>query len=117
MILENERTAKEMEALGKKSRIIAYMFHAVVDGKEWEGCKARHRLLIDAKDKELLKANTPPLHYYCRSVLSPISKRQLEKYGGEAQLEADKAKLKAAPTFQWRHTPDTDLFREGDLEE
>ena len=117
LILENERTAKEMEALGKKSGIVAYRFHSVIDGKEWEGCKARHRLLIDAKDKELLKANTPPLHYFCRSAINGISKRRLEKYGGEAQLEADKAKLKAAPTFQWRHTPDSSIFDEGTLEE
>lgn len=116
-ILENERIARELEAEGFVSGIVAYMFHAVIDGKEWEGCKARHRLLIDAKDKELLRANTPPLHYFCRSRITGISKRKLEMYGGQAQLEADKKKLKEAPVFKWRYTPDKEIFDEGNLEE
>lgn len=116
MVLENDRLRKEAEAKGLESYIKAYKFTAILDGREWEGCHARDGLLI-AADDPLLKKNTPPLHYFCRSKLTPLSKRFLERYGGQAQIDADRPKLEAAPEFQWHHTPDKSIFDEGQIED
>lgn len=113
-VLENDRLAREAVAAGREPFVIAYKFTGILDGREWEGCHARDGLLI-AWDDPRLKDHTPPLHYYCRSKLTPLTRVSLPKYGGEKQLKADKPKWDKVPKFQWRHTPNKELFAEGDI--
>ena len=117
MILEDDRIREELEEDGMDGGIVAYLFQAVMDGREWEGCKARNGLLISAKDP-LLKDNTPPLHYFCRSRLTPIDEFTFDiEMDGENRVKADREKLLAAPVFQWHYTPDKGIFKEADLPE
>jgi len=62
-------------------------------------CEHRNGLLF-ALDDPRLRQNTPPLHYQCRSILSPVSGYRLEKMGGKARLDADRAKMDEAPDPQ-----------------
>ncbi len=64
--------------------------------READICQHRNGLLF-ALDDPRLRQNTPPLHYQCRSVLTPISGYKLEKMGGRERLAADRAKMDEAP--------------------
>lgn len=115
LIYENERIAAELGERGIPGGVMAYRYNAVIDGREWEGCKFRHGLLIGATDP-LLEENTPPLHYFCRSSISPITEYEFyEEYDGEATLKRDREKLLQAPKFVWHYTPDKGIFEEAEL--
>lgn len=82
--------------LQSKGFIQAVRFDAILDSRVTEICQHRNGLLF-ALDDPRLRQNTPPLHYQCRSVLTPISGYKLEKMGGKARLDADRAKMDEAP--------------------
>jgi SPP1 gp7 family putative phage head morphogenesis protein len=85
--------------LQSKGFIQAVRFDAVLDSRVTDICEHRDGLLF-ALDDPRLRQNTPPLHYQCRSVLTPISGYKLEKMGGKARLDADRAKMDEAPDPQ-----------------
>lgn len=82
--------------LQSKGFIQAVRFDAILDSRVTDICQHRNGLLF-ALDDPRLRQNTPPLHYQCRSVLTPISGYKLEKMGGKARLDADRAKMDDAP--------------------
>lgn len=82
--------------LQSKGFIQAVRFDAILDSRVTDICEHRDGLLF-ALDDPRLRQNTPPLHYQCRSVLTPISGYNLEKMGGKARLDADRAKMDEAP--------------------
>jgi SPP1 gp7 family putative phage head morphogenesis protein len=76
-------TAPEMEGF-----IVAVEFTAILDSRTTEICGERHGLVFKIDD-EWLKANTPPLHYQCRSTLLPVDKYSLAiEPGLEEKFEA-----------------------------
>ena len=85
--------------LQSKGFIQAVRFDAILDSRVTDICEHRNGLLF-ALDDPRLRQNTPPLHYQCRSVLTPISGYKLEKMGGKARLDADRAKMDEAPDPQ-----------------
>lgn len=85
--------------LQSKGFIRAVRFDAVLDSRVTDICEHRDGLLF-AMDDPRLRQNTPPLHYQCRSVLTPISGYKLERMGGQARLDADRAKMDEAPSVQ-----------------
>lgn len=76
--------------------VVAVQFSAILDTRTTEMCRARHGLVLALEDAALA-ANTPPLHYSCRSYLLPISRYQLEKLGGGDFLAAERAKVEGLP--------------------
>ena len=82
--------------LQSKGFIQAVRFDAILDSRVTDICQHRNGLLFSLDDPRL-RQNTPPLHYQCRSVLTPISGYKLEKMGGRERLDADRAKMDDAP--------------------
>ena len=73
----------------RKSEVVgAVQFTAVIDARTTDICKKRDGLIMELSDKRL-QANTPPLHFMCRSVLVPVDKFDLEdlKKGDEGQQD------------------------------
>ncbi len=58
--------------------ISAVQFIAILDSRVTDICEARNGKIILLSNTELLILNTPPLHYNCRSILSPISRYEYE---------------------------------------
>ncbi len=58
--------------------VVAVQFVAILDARTTQTCKSRNGLIMELDDKRL-GDNTPPLHYQCRSVLSPISRIEWRK--------------------------------------
>lgn len=52
--------------------IVGFMFDALIDQSVTKICRSRHGLVY-RPDTELLKKNTPPCHYNCRSHLIPLA--------------------------------------------
>ena len=52
-------------------------FLSIMDSRTTDICRARNGRIMRL-DSEELAANTPPLHYMCRSVLSPITRYDLQ---------------------------------------
>lgn len=57
--------------------IVAVQFNAILDARTTPWCRNRDGLVMKLDD-ERLPANTPPLHYQCRSVLTPMDEFDLE---------------------------------------
>lgn len=51
--------------------IVAVQFNAILDARTTPWCRHRDGMVM-MLDDERLAANTPPLHYQCRSVLTPM---------------------------------------------
>lgn len=88
-----KRVVRTMQSRGF---IVAMRFDAIMDSLVSDQCEVRNGLLIAVGDSLLLRS-VPPLHHGCRSVLSPISGYKLERMGGQARLDADRARLQSAP--------------------
>lgn len=73
----------------------AVLFSAILDSRTTPICIARNGLVIALTDPSL-RANTPPLHFQCRSVLSPVHKHKLRRLGGPERLAEDAAKWHGA---------------------
>lgn len=69
--------------------VTGVQFHAILDSRTTTICQARNGLILRLDD-ERLPANTPPLHYQCRSVLVPVDRIVW------AKLEAKDKKAEAA---------------------
>lgn len=76
MIVETETTYyynKTRRAVFDQSADVThYLFMAIRDHRTTEWCKSRHGLVY-AKDDPLLKAESPPVHYNCRSEILPLT--------------------------------------------
>lgn len=53
--------------------VVAVEFLAILDSRVTDICRSRHGKVMRMDSPELAE-NTPPLHYKCRSMLSPITK-------------------------------------------
>ena len=58
--------------------IAAVQFIAILDSRVTDICEFRNGKIISLKNTKLLNENTPPLHYNCRSILSPISNDEFD---------------------------------------
>ena len=76
--------------------VAAVEFMAITDARTTPICTERDGLVL-ALDDPALAANTPPLHYMCRSVLSPVSEFELEDLGGAGYLAGQRRKLAKMP--------------------
>jgi len=54
-------------------------FSAILDGRTTDICIARNGLILPLTDQEGIASNTPPLHYQCRSIWTPIAIGQIGK--------------------------------------
>ena len=79
-----------------KGFVAAVEFMAITDARTTPICTERDGLVL-AIDDPALPANTPPLHYMCRSVLSPVSEFELEDLGGKAYLARQRDQLEKMP--------------------
>jgi len=79
-----------------KGFVGAVEFMAITDARTTPICMERDGLVL-AIDDPHLPDNTPPLHYMCRSVLSPVSGLELEDLGGKAYLDKQREKLDKLP--------------------
>jgi SPP1 gp7 family putative phage head morphogenesis protein len=79
-----------------KGFVGAVEFMAITDARTTPICMERDGLVL-AIDDPRLPDNTPPLHYMCRSVLSPVSEFELEDLGGQAYLDKQRDKLEKLP--------------------
>ena len=62
--------------MGKRSELVeAFRLIIINDTRTTEICKSREGLIIPADDTVLLNANTPSLHFRCRTTLSPVLPR------------------------------------------
>ena len=62
--------------MGRRSSLVeAFRFIPIEDNRTTDICRSRSGLIIPADDTALLNANTPALHFRCRSTLSPIMPR------------------------------------------
>lgn len=84
--LENIARTESTSALnqGRLSRfresdsgIVAVRFFSVLDARTTDICRSRHGLIMMLDDPRLPE-NTPPLHFFCRSVLLGVSELALE---------------------------------------
>jgi len=57
--------------------IVAVQFNAILDARTTSWCRNRDGLVMKLDD-DRLAANTPPLHYQCRSVLTPMDEFDFE---------------------------------------
>jgi len=48
-------------------------FSAIMDGRTTDICIARHGLTLPLSDQAGIASNTPPLHYQCRSIWTPVA--------------------------------------------
>ena len=79
-----------------KGFVGAVEFMAITDARTTPICMERDGLVL-AIDDPRLPDNTPPLHYMCRSVLSPVSGLELEDLGGKDYLDKQREKLEKLP--------------------
>ena len=79
-----------------KGFVGAVEFMAITDARTTPICMERDGLVL-AIDDPRLPDNTPPLHYMCRSVLSPVSGLELEDLGGKNYLDKQREKLDKLP--------------------
>lgn len=63
-------------SMGLRSVLMeAFRFLAIADSRTTEICRSRDGMIIEATNTALLNANTPALHFRCRSTLSPVLPR------------------------------------------
>lgn len=63
-------------SMGQKSPLVeTFRFLSLDDLRTTDICRSRNGMLIPATDAVLLAANTPALHFQCRSTLSPVLPR------------------------------------------
>jgi SPP1 gp7 family putative phage head morphogenesis protein len=108
-IFEKVATTETTTAMNKgtldagetESFIAGYQFRAIMDERTTIYCRPRNNMLISKNDPVTLAANTPPLHYNCRSGLIPMTKREIALLGGENRLQLDRIKFATLETFNW----------------
>lgn len=64
---------RRLDMFDKSSIVQGVQFLAVLDNRTTLYCSKRHKLEFKLTDPALRAYNTPPLHYRCRSILSPIT--------------------------------------------
>jgi hypothetical protein len=79
-------------ALESKGFVVAVEFMPVGDGVTKRVCRSRNGLFIPM-DEPLLWQNIPPLHWGCRTTLSPISEFECSPARLAAKLERARKKL------------------------
>ena len=82
--------------LQSKGFITAVRFLATMDSRVTDICQHRNGLVFALNDPRL-RENTPPLHFQCRSILSPVSDYELQEMGGKERLEKDARAMDDAP--------------------
>ena len=64
----------------------AVKYSSILDTRTTDICKSRHGKIM-LLDSEEMAANTPPLHYQCRSILLPVDKFSWEDMQGSPKLK------------------------------
>lgn len=77
--------ASRLEAFKKSSLVKGVQFLAILDDRTTLICSARH-LQVFKLDDPVLSQYTPPLHYNCRSLLSPVMLNETIKFSEQADL-------------------------------
>lgn len=76
MIVETETTyyynKTRREVFDQSADVSHYLFMAIRDHRTTEWCKTRHGLVY-AKDDPIFAAETPPVHWNCRSEILPLT--------------------------------------------
>lgn len=57
---------------GQSDLVTHVRFLAILDTRTTEICTSRNGMVINKSDKAAIAANKPSLHFFCRSVLSPL---------------------------------------------
>lgn len=70
-------TAGRLATFRKSEFVVAVQFSAIIDGRTTRICRKRDGLILKMDD-DRLAANTPPLHYNCRSTLVPVDSFDFE---------------------------------------
>lgn len=65
-----------LQAFRSNAFVAAVQFVAILDNRTTDICRERDGLIMRIDDPRL-DANTPPLHYQCRSTLAPVDKYSL----------------------------------------
>ena len=73
--LTNAYNVGRVDMARKSTLVEAFRFIPIEDTRTTDICRSRQGLIIPADDTLLLNANTPALHYRCRSTLSPVLPR------------------------------------------
>ena len=60
----------------------AVQYMAILDSRTTDICESRDGKIILIDDEATISENTPPLHYQCRSILSPVDKFELMEMQG-----------------------------------
>jgi len=81
----NQGRLEGFKAPELKGFIKAVEFSAILDSRTTDICEARDGLIL-AIDDPRLSANTPPLHYQCRSILVPVDKYSMIEEGLEEKV-------------------------------
>lgn len=75
MIVETETTyyynKTRREVFDQSADVTHYLYMAIRDHRTTKWCRTRHGLVY-AKDDPLLKSETPPIHWNCRSEILPL---------------------------------------------
>lgn len=102
MILETETTyyynQTRKEIYDKSDDITHYLYVAIRDRRTTKWCKTRDHLVF-TKDTNLLRRNTPPVHYNCRSELLPLTpfNPAHEKIIDNKSIRAERNRLEPLP--------------------
>lgn len=93
--------------------VVAVQFASILDSRTTKICRARDGMIMRMED-DRLPANTPPLHFMCRSTIVPVDKFDFEdlQNGVEAVekqyfgwLDKDGPKSLTQATSAWDETP------------
>lgn len=80
--------AGRLAVLGQSRFVVAVQFTAILDDRTSDICRARDGKIMLLSDPRLA-ANTPPLHFQCRSTIVPVDRFDLEDLqNGDAAVEA-----------------------------
>lgn len=79
--------AGRLAVLGRSRFVVAVQFTAILDDRTSDICRARDGKIMLLSDPRLA-ANTPPLHFQCRSTIVPVDRFDLEDLqNGDPQAE------------------------------
>lgn len=105
--------AGRLATLKQSALVAAVQFTAIVDDRTTEICQTRDGRIILINNPDLL-ANTPPLHFQCRSTIVPVDKYDMEDLAaGDKALEESYFGWLTAPGHprtlaeaqDWQHLP------------
>lgn len=77
------------EFYSEKDLVAGFEFSAIMDERTTDICIERHGKIIPIEALDIVQMNTPPLHYNCRSVLLPLSRKEFDEIQGKEEGASD----------------------------